>query len=412
MTIPGWPTIVVEAAFTTDPLDDTPSWTTLTQIEGFKTARGRGFSLDRVEAGHSTVNLKNGDRRYDPTYIAGPYFGQLTAGRRIRISIVWDSVTYEVWDGFADSWPQSIDSDRLAVAQIAATDAFKLLNKNNLEPVSPFIVGDADLGVVGTAIVGGQLRFAVDGELCGDRINRILDLWPFPASMRDVDDGLTLLSRDGTPKTGRRLDPSETALSYSQKIRDSEEGRFHVSGDGKITFWARDHWVGTASQNTSQLTLTDDATGDAGYTDITVDPADERYVRNRFERTEHFRDTPVVAMSRTSIATYGLIPDSREVISRYPADMLAQVAWLLAKYEAPQVRISSVKVEPRSNPDVLWPAVLGLELGDRITVRHTPAGVGDPLVGDYWIEHIEHTVTDALSWETVWQLAPVDTDVY
>ncbi len=409
----GWPNIILQAAFASDPLD-APSWTTIsTEGQSFEIDRGRSFELDAVNAGTATVVFNNPTRHFDPYYTGSPYYPNVTANRRIRIRASYGGDTWTLFDGFADSWTQESPdvSNNWAITTLAATDVFKWLTRNNLVPVHPFIVGDPDDGVVGSAVVGGQINFPNDNELPGDRINTILDLWPFIPGMRDIDDGNTQLGRDGTPATGGDLG-SDSALDYCMKIRDSEDGRFHISADGKITFWARDHWQSTATQHFSQLTLSDNAFGDDSYSDIVMDPADDRYVRNQIERIRRDWDTPIIASSRGSIDLFGPLPDSRTILTRYPQDVLDQVNWLIVKYRGASQRVSSVTIKPRHNPDVLFPAVLGLELGDRITIKRKLAKFGTSEVNDYWIEAIHHSVNAHLEWETTWQLAPVDTDSY
>lgn len=411
--VSDFPTLNILIALDTDPLSAAPIWTDIT-AKGMTVEinRGRSFELDDVQAGTLTITLNNIDRSLDPTYAAGPYFTKLTVNRRIRVCATIYGTTYVLWDGFVDRYPQIApdQSNHWAQADIEATDAFKWLAKNNLEAVKSWIVGDPVYGVVGTFIVGGQIGFPVTDELPGSRVNTILDLWPWPAAFRDIDSGSTHLEKDPDLKSGP-IDPNETALNYLRTIRGSEDGRLHVSCDGQITFWSRKHWQTTTSQLVSQLTL-DDQPGGPGYAQIQVDPADERYVRNSIERGRREYDTPITARDATSVRVFGDLPDSKTVLSKYKADILAQVNWLLAKYKDPKVRISQITINPRSLPAVLFPAVLGLELGDRITVSRKIANIGAADSRDYWIESISHRVTALLEWETTWQLAPVDTTVY
>lgn len=410
----GWPNIIIQAAFGSDPIG-AHSWTTISSAgQSFNIDRGRSFELDAVNAGVAQIVLNNPTRAFDPYYTGSPYYPNVTANCPVRIRASYGGDTWTIYDGFADSWTQESPdvSNNWAITTLQATDAFKFLAKNNLSPVHPWIVDDPVYGLVDSAIVGGQLIFANDNELPGDRINTILDLWPFPNSLRDIDDGNTQLGRDGTPLTGGALEDGETALSYCMKINDSEDGRFFVSANGKITFWARDHWQHTDSQHFSQLTLSDNAFGDDSYADIVMDPADDRYVKNLIERQRRDWDSPIAAADQTSIEQYGTIPDTKTILSRYPADVLRQVAWILDKYKQSSQRISQITIKPRHNPDVLFPAVLGLEIGDRITVKRKLAKFGSSEVNDYWIEAISHRVTAQLEWETVWQLAPVDHDVW
>jgi hypothetical protein len=403
----AFPTIRLEAAFGYDPLDDTAAWTNIASLGmDFTTTTGKAFELDQVQAGTFSANFKNNSRQLDPEYTAGLFFGQLLVGVRIRVRVSYASIDYKIWEGFVDGWPQLAGdtSNTWATVPLTATDAFIFLATNQVTPQFPWIVGDATYGLVDSAIVGGQLGFNV--QSCGDRINEILDLFPFPTSMRDIDDGLTFLIRDLS------VTPLDTSLSYCQRIEASDTGRFFVNA-GVVTFWQRDHWQTTTTQNTSQLTLTDDGTGDAGYSAITTAPADRRYLRNRIERGRQDMTAPISVQDNVSSGKYGLIVDSHtDILSRYPIDMITQCKWLLAKYKDPHTRVSSVTVNPQSSPAVLWPAVLGLTIGDRITVSRKIAGVGSAVSAEYWIEQITHAADAQQNWLTTWSLSPVDTDTY
>lgn len=79
------PSVIVEAALSTRPTE-APVWTDLTPwVESFSVRRGRQTERDSMQAGTATVRLDNRDRRFDPSYTAGPYYGQLKRRRRMRL---------------------------------------------------------------------------------------------------------------------------------------------------------------------------------------------------------------------------------------------------------------------------------------------------------------------------------------
>lgn len=76
----------------------------------------------------------------------------------------------------------------------------------------------------------------------------------------------------------------------------------------------------------------------------------------------------------------------------------------------PKLRFSSVVLSGRMT-DSLWPHILGLELGDRITVKRTPPPSGDRLIRECHIEGIRHEIAlgdDKQEWITTWSLSPAD----
>lgn len=129
------PLVSVEVAFTTNP-GDVPTWTPVTDakevLRAFRVNRGRQNELDRFQAGRATITLANEDRRFDPTYTAGPYYPNVVPMRRIRILATYGGVTYAVFSGFVDSWEQQYLPPQEAVCIIQATDAFKVLGNAEL----------------------------------------------------------------------------------------------------------------------------------------------------------------------------------------------------------------------------------------------------------------------------------------
>ena len=95
---------------------------------------------------------------------------------------------------------------------------------------------------------------AVAGDLSGTRIGQILDMISWPASMRDVDAGLTTLQAD--PGTAR------TALAALQTATNSEYGAIYVDASGSWVF--QDRTVTTASVAGTPTVFNDNGT-DIGY---------------------------------------------------------------------------------------------------------------------------------------------------
>ena len=72
---------------------------------------------------------------------------------------------------------------------------------------------------------------AVAGDLSGTRITQLLDAISWPASMRDIDAGLTTMQAD--PGTAR------TALAAMQTVETSEYGALYVDASGSFVFQDR-----------------------------------------------------------------------------------------------------------------------------------------------------------------------------
>jgi hypothetical protein len=124
-------TPILEMAFTGT--DTTPTWTNVTAyLQSFGTRRGRSHELDQFSAGTLSLTLKNNDRRFDPEYAAGPYFGNLTPNIPVRLRATWNAVTYPIFRGYVDGWPQSYEIPDASFCDVTATDGFKAFARLNV----------------------------------------------------------------------------------------------------------------------------------------------------------------------------------------------------------------------------------------------------------------------------------------
>lgn len=122
-----------------------PVWEDITtHVKSITYRRGRQRLLDRFETGTATIVLDNRDRRFDPTYTAGPYFGQLLPMRRFRIRAQHNNATYPRFDGYVENWAQTYEkSDTNAECVVTVSDAFKVLAL--AKPTSPWSASVAAL---------------------------------------------------------------------------------------------------------------------------------------------------------------------------------------------------------------------------------------------------------------------------
>ncbi len=123
-----WPKMVVQVDFVNDPTSGVETWTDITPYVSAKTppgggtqllacGRGRNYELAQTQAGFINLALNNTDGRFDPTNVASPYYtgagnpgglpGLVAPGRRIRIISVWNNISYNVWRGYVEDWPQT-----------------------------------------------------------------------------------------------------------------------------------------------------------------------------------------------------------------------------------------------------------------------------------------------------------------
>jgi hypothetical protein len=135
----AFPVVTVEVAFTTNPAA-TPAWTDITAyLLELTVNRGRRDEFSRFPAGSARITLANEDRRFDPTNTAGPYSPNVLPMRRVRVRAVYNAVTYDIFNGYADGWEQSYQHPAVSTCVLGASDAFKVL-ANIVLPSSPYVV--------------------------------------------------------------------------------------------------------------------------------------------------------------------------------------------------------------------------------------------------------------------------------
>ncbi len=125
-------TMTVEVGFASNPsvAIGSTSWTDISQyVRAISTRRGRDSELGTFSAGSMTLVLDNRDRRFDPNYASSPYSPNVLPMRRIRWRVTYNAVTYDVWAGFVNDWPQQYDiGNHEASVTVGCTDVFKVLS--------------------------------------------------------------------------------------------------------------------------------------------------------------------------------------------------------------------------------------------------------------------------------------------
>src|SRR5690348_3697709 len=61
--------------------------------------RGRQDETGQIQAGECTVTLDNADGSLSPENASSPYYPNVLPGRRLRVSAVWEGITYYLFYG-------------------------------------------------------------------------------------------------------------------------------------------------------------------------------------------------------------------------------------------------------------------------------------------------------------------------
>lgn len=237
------------------------------------------------------------------------------------------------------------------------------------------------------------------GEGTGTRAGRVLDQIGWPAGRRTIATGdvnVGVVSTDGN------------GLDILQTLARTEGGtsslsEFYIERDGNVMWRDRSALVDDTRSNTSQATF-GDAAGELAYTDIVIDGGSEITIRNDVTVTRN-GGTPQHVSDATSITAYTKHTYSESgSYDETDATALTKATAILARFKDPKLRITEITIMPGGDPDNLYPQVLGRKIGDRITVKRRPQGLGTDVISqDCWIDGIQHDVTPEL-WVTKFQL--------
>lgn len=360
-------TLTLEAAFGDDAYDTTPTWTDVSAyLRAFTLKRGRSNERDQISASVLSGVLDNADGRFDPTYTSGAYYPNVVLNVPLRLRAVYNAVTYDLFYGFVDQWPQTYPGYNDAVVGFSATDGFKFLANANTDTLEA-------------------------AERSGARIGNLLDDASWPAGWRALDTGQVTC-----PAYSRYA----SVLSLIRQVEKSELGTFFIAGDGTATFHERYH----RSNSTSQATF-----GDSGaelrYQDIVL-AYDDTQLWNSAEVEREGQADLQTYSDATSITKNGeRTLRQNGVLVSVDSEALGLANLLVDVYGTQDLRVRRLTVTPRRDPSGLWPEALGLELGDKVTVvRRPPAG--NTITETLFVEGIGHSA-DAASrqWTTTFELS-------
>ena len=373
-----FPNFVCEIAWGSNPGDTSPSWTDVSAyLRGFQISRGRQYELNQSQAGTCNIVLKNLDRRFDPTYTSSPYYPNIVPMVPVRISAVSLGVTYRLFTGYVERYPQNRTGPTYAETVIQAVDGFELLSN---------------------AVLPGD---TYPSELTGTRIGRVLDAAGWSSSARNIATGQSTIDAY-TFADADYIAP----LPHLQAVADSELGAFYMGNDGRATFLDRRSSYGSGSAGafsdispppgsfiniTGYSNIQTSYDKDLIYTDVRVTPSSGVYQE---------------ALDSALIAKYFLRLLPRTVLLSTNADALSQAEYLLSLYKNPALRIAQITVTPGTSTTA-WGQVLARELSDRITTIEHPPGGGSTITQDSFIQQIDFSVgTDPAGAKVTWQLLP------
>ncbi len=315
------------------------------QVNGVTTRRGRSAESDQFQTGTCSLKIVDQNGDFNPMNPTSPYAGQLDVMRKLQITATYNGVTYPVFSGFITGYqtitPQE-SNDNVTYTTITAVDAFRLAQNAQISTVA------------GTSA----------GQLSGQRINNLLDAISWPASMRDIDAGLTTMQAD--PGTAR------TALAACQTVSTSEYGSFYVDAAGSFVF--QDRALTSSSIAATPTVFSDTATPGILYFDAAW-VLNDVLVYNQANITRTGGAT-MIAINQASIDKYFLHSYTQtNLLMETDAVALDYAQAYVASRQETTVRCDSIMLDLYlENYDDGIVAALSLDFFDPITVITSQPG--------------------------------------
>ena len=336
-------------------------------VDSIQTKRGRNPQADQFQTGTLTMRIVDQNGDFNPQNPAGPYYNLLTPMRKVQITATYGATTYPIFAGFITSYTTTTpkNANDVVYTTITAVDAFRLAQNAQVSTVA------------GTSA----------GQLSGARINNLLDAIDWPASMRDVDAGLTTMQAD--PGTAR------TSLAAMQTVEISEYGALYVDAAGSFVFQDRD--VTAGSTGLAPVVFNDNGT-DISYFNA-VWRLDDTLVYNSASITRT-GGTAQVAINQPSIDKYFVHSyNQQNLLMETDAVALDYAQAYVASRAETSIRCDAIQLDlytDNYNTGII--AALDLDYFDPVTITTNQPG-GSTLTKTLQVFGVAQSITPN-SWKT------------
>jgi hypothetical protein len=341
----------------------------------FSVQRGRSDYTQPFQAGTCTVTFRNLDGALDPDNAAGPYFGKIQPGRRIRITSNPNSFLYAqvVYVGFITNIQLSYDLSGDAVVTMTAVDGLGLLAQQEIADGTSF-----------------------SAESTADRFLSVVQLpevdYPF---LVGFSSGFSTCAA-GTA--------SGNVLSYLDQVATTEQGAIFVTKTGTLVFRNRYELLDAPT-----LTFTDDGAGNNYEAIERLVTSLELYNRLQANRPN---EAPVLRDSSTSKDLFGVrFLDLGEVLFGSDGEVTDMIDFAMVRFASTSPRVAEVTTLLDGKGQITVGQLMLLELTSSVTVEFTPPNVAQ-IVVPCSIESIRHDYTVGQGWRVTFGFTPRDTSNY
>ena len=394
--------LTVEIAFDSEPFDETQTWTDISEyVRSFATRRGRSNELAEFVSGSCEINLSNADNRFNPSQTTYYYDSansrtKIQPLKRIRISAIYSSTTYRIFEGYLSSIPVVFTAGGAdSIVKFTASDAFKIFQSSQLDGTT-WRLGQTGFTELGTST---RLSYEDEQELSSERVSRILNTIGYPTNRRDILTGTyEVISQANTTNV----------LTALKECAQAENGQLFIGKDGSLVFRNRAYRLSNTKAVNVQGTFSNTGS-DLPYTNVSTS-FDDNEIINLYEWTRK-DGTIQYKADADSIQRYRPKESNVTTINVSDADVLSIIEQKIAQTALPIVRVDNLTINPKDDVS-LWTQVLDREFGDRIKVK-IQAPDTSIFEDELWIESISHTVNaSSQTWSYSATLSPAGTSAW
>ncbi len=237
-----------------------------------------------------------------------------------------------------------------------------------------------------------QAAAGFPGESSGNRVFRYLN-YGYSGST-SIDFGASTMGVSA-------LGEDTALLDACQGVATTENGNMVADSNGVVVFSSRTsrYLNTTADWVLGELA----ASGEAPYEQGIKFDFDPARVAN-YVKVTRTGGVTAVATDANSVKTYFERTFEREINVATDAEAYDAASWFLSQMKDAHVRVEAITLRPSANP-ALWPVVLGITIGDRVTVKRRAITGGLTMSLDFFVEKISHAHSKG-EWTTTLELSP------
>ncbi|MCK9628463.1 MAG: hypothetical protein M0R37_07715 [Bacteroidales bacterium] len=372
------PTPTLEAALGEYPLAPV-NWINLTtRARSTSTSRGRRDEYERNESGVLADVLDNRDNQLNPENTNGDYYPMKPVVAK-RLTFSWGGISYPVWRGFSYDYPQEYPGALDAVVAQNGSDLFYQLNSMRFPDGQSFA-----------------------SELSSTRVSNVLTALGLDPADHYIGTGNITLA--AAADVG-----GQNPLQHLMDVDTTENGLMFVGAEGLLHFQGYQSLLQSAmvaptitfgpdaGEVPYQLNGKLDFGGQKQYNVVQVTPSSGNVQESRSVATNDIERT--YALSLPMMAS--------------DIDALARADYERLRLATIGLRIPEITIFGARDPNNIWPKVLPLEYGDRVSFHFAGGPAGTP-------EFTKTMRIGRISWELApgsetvlkLQLIPADEQVY